>query len=119
MKKLFCGLLIAGIVGFIPIADKVFAGEKANILVTNVPNQIMVKGVKSAVTGSSTFTVTGIGTVTGVLASLTAISDDVRYAMGTSNGANVTLKVYGIGAGTATAISTTAANVEYLAIGTP
>ena len=118
MKKLFCSLLIVGFIGFVPIYDKVFAGEKANVLVTNVPNQIMIKSVR-AVTGSSTFTVTGIGTVTGILASLTAISDDVRHVMGTTSGANVTLKVYGVGAGTATALSTTAANVEYLAIGTP
>ena len=119
MKKLFCSLLIIGFIGLMPIISNVFAGEKANVLVTNVPNQIMVKGVKSAVTGSSTFTVTGIGTVTGVLVSLTVISDDVRYAMGTSSGANATIKVYGLGAGTATAISTTATNVEYLAVGTP
>lgn len=119
MRKLFCSLLIAGLIGFVPIASKVFAGEKANVLVTTSPNQVIAMGVKGAVTGSSTFTITGIGTVTAVIAGLTAVADDVRYAMGTSSGANVTLKVYGLGAGTATALSTTAANVEYIAIGTP
>ena len=119
MKKFLRGMLCVGVVALACMAGKVYAGEKANVLVTNVPNQIFVKGVKSAVTGSSTFTVTGIGTVTGVLASLTAISDDVRYAMGTTSGANVTLKVYGETNGTTTVLSTTPANVEYLAVGTP
>ncbi|MCF6147280.1 MAG: hypothetical protein E3K37_01330 [Candidatus Kuenenia sp.] len=119
MRKLFCSLLFAGFVGVIPIVGNAFAGEKANILVTTSPNQIIAMGIKGAVTGSSTFTISGIGTVTSVIAGLTAVADDVRYVMGTSSGANVTLKVYGIGAGTATALSTTAANVEYIAIGTP
>ena len=119
MKKFLRGMLCVGVVALACLAGKANAGEKANVLVTTSPNQTIVMGVKSAVTGSSTFTITGLGTVTAVIAGLTAVADDVRYAMGTSSGANVTLKVYGVGAGTATAISTTAANVEYIAIGTP
>lgn len=119
MKKILRSVLCAGVIALACITPKVFAGEKANVLVTTSAGQVIVMGVKGAVTGSSTFTISGIGTVTAVIPGLTAISDDVRYAMGTSSGANVTLKVYGVGAGTATAISTTAANVEYIAIGTP
>lgn len=119
MKNILKGMLCVGVIALACITPKVFAGEKANVLVTTSPNQIIAMGVKAAVTGSSTFTITGIGTVTAVIAGLTAVADDVRYAMGTSSGANVTLKVYGVGAGTATALSTTAANVEYIAIGTP
>lgn len=96
---------------------KVGGVDKTKLVITTATGTAFAKSVAS-VTGSSTIS-SGLGTVTAVFVSLTAISDDVRYAMGTSSGANVTVKVYGIGVGTATVLSTTATNVEWLAIGTP
>lgn len=118
MKRFLSFILAVGVIALSGMTGQVFAGEKANVVVTTSANQVIAMGVR-AVTGSSTFSISGIGTVTAVIPGLTVISDDIRYVMGTSSGANVTLKVYGVGAGTATALSTTATVVEYLAIGTP
>lgn len=96
---------------------KIGGVDKTKLVTTTATGTAFAKGVTS-VTGSSTIS-SGLGTVAVVLVSLTTISDDVRYAAGTSSAANITLKVYGIGAGTATALSTTATNVEWFAIGTP
>ena len=133
MKKLFSFLVCALIALFLSAMPKTFATDidildvktafkiggvdKTKLVTTTATGTAFARGIAS-VTGSSTVS-SGLGTATAVFVSLTEISDDVRYAMGTSSGANITLKVYGIGAGTATALSTTATNVEWLAIGTP
>ena len=116
MKKLFCSLLIIGCLGLIPIVNHVFAGEKANALVTTGPDLKLAYGVR-AVTGSATFA-SGLGTVSAVVASGDAVGTDTGIVSGTSSGGNITLKAYGNGT-TTTTLSTTATRVIWFAIGTP
>lgn len=88
------------------------------VIVGQATGTAFVHGVAS-VTGSSTFNPANIGTLSAVFVGLDTMVDDARYAIGTSSGQNIIASVYGIGAGTATAISTTATRVHYIAIGTP
>lgn len=97
---------------------KIAGVDKTKLVISDGTNTTMVKGVQS-VTGSSTFNPTTIGTLSAVLVSLDTIVGDARYAIGTTSGQNITLSVYGIGAGTTTALSTTATRVHYIAVGTP
>src|SRR3990167_9328022 len=73
---------------------KIGGVDKTKVVTSTATGTAFAKGVAS-VTGSSTIS-SGLGTVTAVLVSLTVVSNDVRYACGTSSGANVTLKAYGI-----------------------
>lgn len=97
---------------------KIAGVDKTKLVISDGTNTVMVKGVQS-VTGSSTFNPTTIGTLSAVLVSLDTIVDNARYAIGTTSGQNITLSVYGVGAGTATVLSTTATRVHYIAVGTP
>ena len=96
---------------------KVGGVDKTKVVTSTATGTAFAKGVAS-VTGSSTIS-SGLSTVTAVFVSLTVVSDNVRYACGTSSGSNITLKAYGIGIGTATVLSTTETPIEWLAIGTP
>ena len=96
---------------------KVGGVTKNNMVVTTTSGKAIAFGVRS-VTGTSTFA-SGLTTVTAVIATPDAIVDDVRYVIGTSTAGNITLQVYGIGAGTSTAISTTPVNVNWQAVGLP
>lgn len=96
---------------------KIGGVSKNNVVITTTSGKAIAFGVRS-VTGTSTFA-SGLGTVTAVIATPDAIADDVRYVMGTSTAGNITLSVYGISAGTSTALSTTPANVNWQAVGTP
>lgn len=97
---------------------KIGGVDKTRVVISDGTNTVIVKGVQS-VTGSSTFNPSTVGTLSAVLVSLDTIANDARYAAGTSSGQNITLSVYGIGAGTATTLSTTATRVHYIAVGTP
>lgn len=117
MKRFYKGIAGAGLAALL-IA--IFAGQgyaQTYKLIAPGANAKIKYGIQ-VVTGSSTFS-SGLGTVTAVVALPDAIGDDKRYVMGTSSGANITLKVYGVGAGTATALSTTATNVQWFAVGSP
>lgn len=117
MKKFYKGIAAIGLAALL---ITLFAGQgyaQSYKMLAPDANAKIQYGIR-AVTGSSTFS-SGLGTVTAVVALPDAIGDDKRYVMGTSSGANITLKVYGVGAGTATALSTTATNVQWLAIGSP
>lgn len=96
---------------------KVGGVTKNNMVVTTSSGKAIAFGVRS-VTGTSTFA-SGLTTVTAVIATPDAIADDVRYVMGTATAGNITLQVYGIGAGTSTAQSTTPVNVNWQAVGVP
>lgn len=96
---------------------KIGGVTKNNVVVTTTSGKAIAFGVQS-VTGTSTFA-SGLTTVTAVIATPDAIVDDVRYVMGTATAGNITLEVYGIGAGTSTAISATPVNVNWQAVGIP
>lgn len=97
---------------------KIEGVDRTRVVVSSGTNTAIVYGVQS-VTGSSTFNPAGIGTLSAVFVGLDTIADDARYVTGTSSGQNITAEVYGIGAGTVTAISSTPTRVFWLAIGTP
>lgn len=96
---------------------KIGGVTKNNVVITTSSGKAIAFGVRS-VTGTSTFA-SGLTTVTAVIATPDAIVDDVRYVMGTATAGNITLQVYGINAGTSTALSTTPVNVNWQAVGLP
>lgn len=134
MKKLFVALLItlflsAIITGAkcalatdIDVLDvkstfKIGGVTKNNAVVSTASGKAIAFGAQS-VTGTSTFA-SGLSAVTAVIATPGAISDDVRYIMGTATAGNITLSVYGITTGTSTALSTTPVIVNWQAVGVP
>lgn len=113
MRKFICGLLA---MGMIVIAGNVFAGEKANVVVTTSPNQAIVSGITSF-TGTTSVS-SGLGTATNVIAFIDSgsFANTKAYVVGTSSGGDVVLKVYGTDT---TTLATGATVVHWLAIGTP
>ena len=94
MKKLFCSLLIIGCLGLIPIVNHVFAGEKANVVVTDSAGKELVIKSLTITSGSSTVA-SGLGTATHALRLLTTTNSGSatagRYVI---SGANVTFYEY-------------------------
>lgn len=133
MKKLFSTFVCALTVLLLSLSPNAFATrintldvgtisidgvDTTKAIVGQATGTAFVHGVAS-VTGSSTFNPANIGTLSAVFVGLDTIVNDARYVVGTSSGQNIIASVYGIGAGTATAISTTETRVHYIAIGTP
>lgn len=103
MKKLFCILLIAGLVGFVPIASKVFAGEKANVVVTDSPGkELVIKSV--TITSGSATVASGLGTVTAgtFMPSTTSTGTTTAGFEYTISGANITFYAYNLTGATST-----------------
>jgi len=114
------GLLIAVLAGIVslPIVPREAKADRQNSLNHATTGGLTIAEGTAQVTGSSTFSVTGLGTATRFLsATLGTMAADVGAVIGTVTSANnVKITVYGAGT---TTISGTAAAVDYIVIGTP
>lgn len=95
MNKLFKSFICFGAMALLLITPKAFAGEKANVVVTDSPGKEIVMKTITVTSGSSTATPSGLGTVTGSV--FTANSDDIGSATTfkvLNSGGNVTVYAY-------------------------
>ena len=89
MKKFLRGMLCIGVVALACMAGRAYAGEKANVVVTNAPGYEMVMKTLSLTAGQGTPT-SGLGTITGMLADITTVSTgsssmSLRYVISGTN----------------------------------
>lgn len=103
MRKMFKSFICAGVIALMLTAPKVFAGEKANVVVTDSPGKELVIKSVTITSGSSTVA-SGLGTVTaGTFMPSTASSGTTTARFSYSiSGANITFYAYDLTGGTST-----------------